>query len=243
LTELRESILKEVTELRKKGEESEPTETYPEIKNATFELYQSLTRLSSIITTMPRENIILQSIQFSSIKARVESMESAADGSFNWMFKDENEADKEPVSDAISSLGLKEDECEALSHSEEKFHKHNCMRREELLHDRNLDTSHPSCSRDLAPPLLRLAQARLSFGSCLLRSAHPSHQTSSTFNEGPEMAPFPSQGSQSCSHCTFIACPVCRLHEKCPHAGDIFLRLTSGCLTSFSAVCLGLRAI
>jgi hypothetical protein len=134
LTELRESILKEATELRKKGEESEPTETYPEIKNATFELYQSLTRLSSIITTMPRENIILQSIQVSSIKARVESMESAADGSFNWMFKDENEADKEPVNDAISSLGLKEDECEALSHSEENCHKHNCMRREELLH-------------------------------------------------------------------------------------------------------------
>jgi hypothetical protein len=69
-----------------------------------------------------------------------------------------------------------------------------------LFLDRNLDTSQPSSSRDLAPPLLRLAQARLSFGSCLLRSAHPSRQTSSTFNEGPEKAPFPSQGSQICSH-------------------------------------------
>jgi len=61
-------------------------------------------------------------------------------------------------------------------------------------------------SRDLAPPLLRLAQGRLSFGSCLLRSAHPSHQKSSTFNEVPEKAPFPSQGSQIYSHCTFTTC-------------------------------------
>ena len=75
-----------------------------------------------------------------------------------------------------------------------------------MFPDRNLDTSQPSSSRDLAPPLLRLAQARLSFGSCLLRSAHSSHQTSSTFNEGPEKAPYPSQGSQICSHYTFTTC-------------------------------------
>lgn len=76
------------------------------------------------------------------------------------------------------------------------------------FHVRNLDTSQPSSSRDLAPPLLRLAQARLNFGSCLLKSAHPSHQTSSTFNEGPEPPPppFPSQGSQICSHCAVTTC-------------------------------------
>lgn len=38
----------------------------------------------------------------------------------------------------------------------------------------------------------------------LLRSAQPSHQTSSTFDEGTENAPFPSQRSQICSHCTLI---------------------------------------
>jgi hypothetical protein len=46
------------------------------------------------------------------------------------------------------------------------FHDSKC-----LFPDRNLDTSQPSGTRDPAPPLLRLAQARLSFGSCLLRSA------------------------------------------------------------------------
>ncbi|KAG4411038.1 hypothetical protein IFR04_015829 [Cadophora malorum] len=44
----------------------------------------------------------------------------------------------------------------------------------DLFHDRSLDTSHLSSLRDLAPPLLRLAQAWLSFGSCLLKSAYPS---------------------------------------------------------------------
>jgi hypothetical protein len=73
-----------------------------------------------------------------------------------------------------------------------------------LFLGRNLDTSQPSGPHDPAPPLLRAAQAWLSFGSSLLRSAHPSHQKSSTFNEEPEKAPFPSQGSQICSHCTLI---------------------------------------
>ena len=118
-----------------------------------------------------------------------------------------------------------------------------------LFPDRNLDTSEPTSSRDLAPPLLRLVQAQLSFGSCLLRSAYPSHQTSSTFSEGPEQAPSPSQGSQICSHCTFTTCAsqnsfpdsYPRLPPSCkmPTCSDIFLRLTLGCLTSFSAVCLG----
>ena len=36
-----------------------------------------------------------------------------------------------------------------------------------MFPDRNLDTTQPLSPRDLAPPLLRLAQARLSFGSGL----------------------------------------------------------------------------
>lgn len=98
-----------------------------------------------------------------------------------------------------------------------------------MLFDRNLDTSHPTSSRDLAPPLLRLAQARLIFGSGLLRSAYPSHldQTSSTFDEGPEKAPFPSQGSQICSHCQPELIlrqlfPTARLHAK-RHMPDVVL--------------------
>jgi len=133
LTEVRESILKEVAELRKKDEEIEPTETDSEIKNDILELHQSLGRLSSIITTVPRENIILQSIQFSSMKARVESMESAADGTFNWMFEDENETDTGSVSDGTSSLGLEEDEREALSHPEDNFHDGYFMYQAEVL--------------------------------------------------------------------------------------------------------------
>ena len=44
----------------------------------------------------------------------------------------------------------------------------------QLFLNRNLGTSQPSSSHDLAPPLLRLAQARLSFGSYLLKFAYPS---------------------------------------------------------------------
>ena len=66
----------------------------------------------------------------------------------------------------------------------------------------------------------------------------PSHQTFTTFNEGPENAPFPSQGSQICSHCTFTTCasqnssqtviPVCPSSYILPTCSDIFLRITSG---------------
>lgn len=63
---------------------------------------------------------------------------------------------------------------------------------DEVFPDRNLGTSQPSVLRDPAPPLLRAAQAWLSFGA---RSGHPSHQKSSTLNEKSEKAPFHSQGS------------------------------------------------
>ena len=68
--------------------------------------------------------------------------------------------------------------------------------------DRNLDTSQLTAPRDPAPPLLRrLRPGSTSAQVCsgLLRSAYPSHQKSSTFNE-PERAPFPSQRSQICFH-------------------------------------------
>jgi hypothetical protein len=60
----------------------------------------------------------------------------------------------------------------------------------------NLDTLSP---RDLAPPLLRLAQAQLSFGSYLLRSAHLSdikYQTMSLFITRPDMVPWSYFGSE-----------------------------------------------
>lgn len=71
-----------------------------------------------------------------------------------------------------------------------------CDYKPHLFPDRNLDTSQHSGQRDPAPPLLSAAQARLSFGSGLLRSTHASHQNWSTFNEETEKAPFPKLGSQ-----------------------------------------------
>jgi len=68
-----------------------------------------------------------------------------------------------------------------------------------------------------------LAQLRLN----LLRSAYLSHQKSSTFNEEPEKAPFPSQGSQICSYCTFI--PRELSWSAYLYAWDPFL--PSGCFT------------
>ncbi|KAF2815715.1 uncharacterized protein BDZ99DRAFT_457683 [Mytilinidion resinicola] len=50
----------------------------------------------------------------------------------------------------------------------------------------------PPCARDLAPLWLSSAQARLSFGSALLRSAHPcsaSAQFSSVLARGLKSAP------------------------------------------------------
>jgi hypothetical protein len=103
--------------------------------------------------------------------------------------------------------------------------------------DRNLDTSQPSGTRDPAPPLLRAAQARLNFGSGLLRSAYPSHQKSSTFNEEPEKAPCSSQGSQICSH--YILIPR-RLLSRSAYLYIWDLFLPSGYYTPSSAFCLGL---
>jgi hypothetical protein len=82
-----------------------------------------------------------------------------------------------------------------------------------LLYHRNLDASQSSGSCDPAPPLLGPVQARLSFGSGLLtlftRSQDPSHQKSSTFNEGPERPPPPqARGPESVTHCTFTPTPT-----------------------------------
>jgi hypothetical protein len=65
-----------------------------------------------------------------------------------------------------------------------------------LLHRRNLDAPQPSGSRDPAPPLLRPAQSRLSFGSGLLtlftrRGAVKTHLTRNRqlLTRGPKGVP------------------------------------------------------
>jgi len=111
-----------------------------------------------------------------------------------------------------------------------------------VFHDRNLDTSQPSGTRDPAPPLLRrLRPGSTSAQVCsgLLRSAHPSHQKSSTFNEEPEKAPFPSQGVPNLF--PLYAHSQTVILSACLHARVLFL--PSGCFTPSSAFCLGLRSL
>ena len=63
-----------------------------------------------------------------------------------------------------------------------------------LFPDRNLNTSRLSSSRDLAPPLLRLAQAQLSFGSGLLTHLTRHRQL---LMRGPKRPPFPARDPKS----------------------------------------------
>jgi hypothetical protein len=84
-----------------------------------------------------------------------------------------------------------------------------------MFHRRNLDTSQPSCSRDPAPPLLRPAQARLSFGSGLLtlfthRGAVKTHLTRNRqlLTRARKGVPPQSQGSRICDHSSPIFSPI-----------------------------------
>jgi hypothetical protein len=89
LTQVREDILKDVTQLLKKDSQGEPAETDSKLGHGILEVQQALKTLSSIMTVVPKENIILQNIFFSSMNLREQTMDSAERGTFNWIFEEE----------------------------------------------------------------------------------------------------------------------------------------------------------
>lgn len=102
LSKLREDILKGVTQLMEKGSNQESrTEADAVLVDSMVEVKQSLKALSSMMAAVPKENIILQSIFFSSMNHREESMESASDGTFDWIFEEKRQrpSDDEDNSD------------------------------------------------------------------------------------------------------------------------------------------------
>jgi hypothetical protein len=127
LTKIRKDILKDVTQLmEKRGNQEKRAEADTVLMDGIFEVQQSLKALSSIMAAVPKENIILQSIFFSSMNLREESMDSAEDGTFEWIFKEEKErsshGEDQPnghpndVSDEARSSQSNPDAVEDVSH-------------------------------------------------------------------------------------------------------------------------------
>ncbi|KAH8804493.1 hypothetical protein F5884DRAFT_754102 [Xylogone sp. PMI_703] len=83
LTKLREDILRAVSQLTQRNENLEET--------GMQEVRDSLKALSSRISAVPKENIILRELLFASIKLREESIELAEEGTFEWIFEEEKE--------------------------------------------------------------------------------------------------------------------------------------------------------
>jgi hypothetical protein len=66
------------------------------------EVHKSLDALSSMMSAVPRQNIILQNIFFSSMDIREETIANAEDGTFEWIF--ENSVAEENDSDELSGI-------------------------------------------------------------------------------------------------------------------------------------------
>jgi hypothetical protein len=115
LTQLRDDILKRVTQLidkRDNGEEK--AETNILLMDGVLEVHKSLEALSSMMAAVPKENIILQSIFFSSMNLREGSMESAKEGTFEWIFERQIDVvpgdNTEPDHDSKADDGSKADD-------------------------------------------------------------------------------------------------------------------------------------
>ncbi|KFY34676.1 hypothetical protein V494_06557 [Pseudogymnoascus sp. VKM F-4513 (FW-928)] len=118
LTKLRQDILKDVTELMEKSvnqQKSAEADTIFSFETAAiiedrvlsegiFEVQQSLKTLSSMMAAVSKENIILQSVFFSSMNIRENNMESAEDGTFKWIFQEYDKVGKEDAEDKVDAV-------------------------------------------------------------------------------------------------------------------------------------------
>jgi hypothetical protein len=112
LTKVREDILKDVTQLLKKNSQGEPAETDSNLGHGILEVQQALKTLSSMMTVVPKENIILQNIFFSSMNMREQTMDSAERGTFDWIFEEEK-VDHNQSEDEIDSEYLSDEDTDS----------------------------------------------------------------------------------------------------------------------------------
>ncbi|KAI9767609.1 MAG: hypothetical protein M1839_004466 [Geoglossum umbratile] len=92
LTMLREDILGAVRRLIQ-GKENlgESANNTVGFKEGMWEIQDPLKALSSMISAVPRENCILQNLLFRSMNLREESIASAEEGTFKWIFEEEKD--------------------------------------------------------------------------------------------------------------------------------------------------------
>src|SRR2546421_3850374 len=91
LNKLREDILGAVRQLMERNENlEESVNTTAESKEGVWEVRDSLKTLSSMMSAVPRENSILQNLFFPSMNLREETIASAEEGTFKWIFEEED---------------------------------------------------------------------------------------------------------------------------------------------------------
>ena len=92
LSKLREDILRAVGQLLQKKENlEESANTTTELKEGMWEVRDSLKTLSSMMSAVPRENSILRNLFFPSMNLREETIASAEEGTFEWIFEEEKD--------------------------------------------------------------------------------------------------------------------------------------------------------
>lgn len=92
LTKLREDILRDVGQLMQRRENLEDSANAAiKLKEGMRDIRDSLKTLSSMMSTIPRENIILRNLFFASMNLREEAITNAEDGTFEWIFEEEND--------------------------------------------------------------------------------------------------------------------------------------------------------
>src|SRR5579859_1983877 len=91
LNKLRGDILGAVRQLMERNENlEESVNTTAELKEGVWEVRDSLKTLSSMMSAVPRENSILQNLFFPSMNLREETIASAEEGTFKWIFEEED---------------------------------------------------------------------------------------------------------------------------------------------------------
>ncbi|PCH07934.1 Hypothetical protein PENO1_009370 [Penicillium occitanis (nom. inval.)] len=89
LTKLREDILEGVSQLLTKDYQERTVKSDSEGKDNRAQVQTLLGTLSSMMTTVSKENAILKSIFFPAMNDREENMGSAEDGTFEWIVEEE----------------------------------------------------------------------------------------------------------------------------------------------------------
>ncbi|KAH7351368.1 hypothetical protein BKA65DRAFT_500262 [Rhexocercosporidium sp. MPI-PUGE-AT-0058] len=121
---LREHIFQDIKHLLESRAPSNDTALGP--RDLFLDLERGLQDLSSLITTVPRENIILENLYYDSLDLRERTIMNAENGTFEWLFKEELDQDEsyetateEVKLESPSSKGVEPENHSTSSSSEE----------------------------------------------------------------------------------------------------------------------------